>query len=1099
MTSSTSEVWDLLILIDATASMQTYINALNKSLPKIISVSALTDCFARIGILAYRDYNEGDLTLWSGWCGDGEDTTREELIKFAKDLKPEFGGDWPEAAKTGFAQAYSLIREEAKTLFMVYTDAPPHMIWNTHRNRFQEQKHLATNPFGTSDELFRDWVSASKHLQYGPKKVQVFALVQSSLIDTLSPFAYLCHRNNGVCLELTGNPTENVISTLSMNLLLNWMGVEKEKAPVKNGKKPEVVHPSGKWLQYKMLDLIEELTDERDKRANVFFLQKDTKEATDTARGNIQSTEVNTEWKPVKGRTEPLRIPGRPTSVQNFAKRYASDADYKRIVVTHLRAIIKEDVSSIAINPIFGTLWRAVCNDRSNEDRDDLIRDFGASIDSIVRIDQKEEMKAWLAESYNYAAEIASIIEEVAPEDRFPCVFLDPTEDWSAPPAEDDKDGAENRPINSFTRDELLEIGRSCDHKILRRLGQVLTKLTYVRSAEKLPAHIKLMSEEEVPRIPLALAKEIYKSTFWKILLHIVVPGTKLSPRPAALLAALSIKMGMKPLLPAAEREMLGYKDKWNSLDIPEIWNTNCLSLILDAETDLRARQAAGISSSTLAKEDAAQTDSKSQSYLNDNDYSLFTTLVEYSLLKLNLNTTVEAKVGWSPSRAKIPIGPLIICKSCKYPRSVTVMARDGICGLCATPESEYLNCHYKREKAQSVESNISRDHTAASEATWVECFDEVCRAQYIVYDLKAFNVRAKCHYCRQAGQSGKATKERAPCIECTHCLSRMLWPEEYRPEDLDVETFKCIACQHEKQTIVTVETSASKLQEENGTSWMMCNKDRKIRKPFGNESLFKTISAAGVEDFAARVQILPKLDDGVEEEVRIKGKLVQNIAEVKDSLRQWIKSRQVEAGCCSLCFSNFKKQDLRSACGRSGCQQKICKSCATSWYSINGPGRILNVAALCCPFCRRQPIPKLAGSIATLGNLRGAVEEAGAWIYAWCRDCGVAKAYMERVCARGPPPDETAWRCSSCLDELTVSSQNKYKSCPGCDVMTEKWSGCDHITCGNCNTHWCFYCGEKSTEHQIYEHIWAAHGGLFQGQENEHGNYDYWTDEGED
>lgn len=45
--SSEKEVVDLLILVDATASMTSYLQALKQSLPQIISISALTNCFDR--------------------------------------------------------------------------------------------------------------------------------------------------------------------------------------------------------------------------------------------------------------------------------------------------------------------------------------------------------------------------------------------------------------------------------------------------------------------------------------------------------------------------------------------------------------------------------------------------------------------------------------------------------------------------------------------------------------------------------------------------------------------------------------------------------------------------------------------------------------------------------------------------------------------------------------------------------------------------------------------------------------------------------------------------------------------------------------------
>lgn len=82
-------------------------------------------------------------------------------------------------------------------------------------------------------------------------------------------------------------------------------------------------------------------------------------------------------------------------------------------------------------------------------------------------------MKIWLEESYDYTAEVLEAIESVPEAERFPCVCLDPTLVFT-----DDVDESDDKAITSFTRDELLEIGRSCDYKILRRLGRVLTRLT---------------------------------------------------------------------------------------------------------------------------------------------------------------------------------------------------------------------------------------------------------------------------------------------------------------------------------------------------------------------------------------------------------------------------------------------------------------------------------------------------------------------------------------------------------------------------------------------------------------------------------------------
>ncbi|KAI0908851.1 hypothetical protein F4823DRAFT_597058 [Ustulina deusta] len=1054
--------YDLLIITDATASMQQFLTALNDSLPKIIAVSALTSSFARIGVLAYRDYCGGKLIEWSGWHGKDGTIDRDTLIRFAKNLKPDAGGDWPEATKTALAYAYSVMRSEAKTLVLLYTDAPPHMPWNTHENRTREQKSLSAHKYGKDSHLFADWASAVRTLQEGDKKAQVFTIAGYTT-TALTPYVFMCHETSGAFFELRSIDT-NTISSLTMSILLAWLGVAKAGTSSNLGASLQT---------YKETAQLADIRNELDPLAKKYFQAQ-------TIDFVLNSREID---------DEALRnvIQGRDIPVQNFDKRYIADPSYRAEVVEHLGKIIEEDVSSMAINPIFGSLWRTVCNDRTSDARDLLISKFGASVERISEQDQKHRMKAWLDESYNYEAEIMSILDQVAPEDRYPCVFLDPTEEWPTPKGEEN-DEASAQGLGQLTRADLLEIGRSCDYRILRRLGQVLTRLTYIDSEGDMPAHVKAASAE-VPRMPLALAQPKYKRVFWKILLHLVCPGTKLAERPAALVAALSIRMGMKPLRAAAEAEMLAWRKRWNNLEIPETWNVSCLSLILDADKSFEERRQRG------ELEDDIKT------FLSGGDRQLFQRLVDYSLLIVNMSTTLQARVGWQPRRAKVSIGPLVTCKKCKYPRSVTVMAPGGVCGLCVCdPES-----FDRKSRDESIRSNVTKDDTEKSEATWVECGVPTCHVQYIIYNPEMLNVRPKCHYCRMSGQAqltkstsakSTSTSPTAPWVECSICLSRVIWPHEYRPAGLSVGEFQCPACLDNRDTIVAVESTARELADENGAAWLLRNKNNKIPDAFANRSLFKTVTASGTEDFATLVEILPASDTT---DLKCHGKLVRNTAEVKSALWDWIRARRTEGGTCTLCFSTFNKRDLRSACGRSGCQQPICNKCRQEWYGINRRGHIINVAALCCPFCRRQPAARAvsgaAGGITSLGNLRRAVDEAGSWIYAWCDSCGTAKRFMERACAQGAPPELRQWQCEECEERKKKPDEpvQDIRSCPGCGVPTERTGGCGHIACTvpDCDTHWCYFCGIATDPTQIYLHMAEEHGGWY-GTVNEHPDPDF-------
>ncbi|KAL4801834.1 hypothetical protein BDV18DRAFT_154698 [Aspergillus unguis] len=1009
------EEHDLLLIVDATVSMRNYLAALNTSLPQIISISALTGCFARVGIIAYRDYSEFHNCIgFSGWL----DTTPEEgveqpdLVAFAKQLKAQGGGDYPEAAKTALATAYDEMRADAKTVILLYTDAPPHSVLpivDERTNAYAEERALLRPLlYGSFGSSFVDWVSTAKTLARGKKQAQVFALLEWDMpLEYASWYTYLCEMTGGACIHLDDS-WPDTISKASIELLLLWMGL---------GKGGDEARIPGDWSYYRSTQNMWDLEDETDPLTNMFFpVPYNTKTPVldnVTQVALIRDVMVNA-------------LPKKASPAQSPSERWDSDPAYQGMATMHLMRVIKEDVCAIAINPVFGSLWRAICKDRTYIKRDGLVDAFSRAVGDITDGAKQKVMQNWLDESYNFSAEIQAAIDSVEAADRFPCVFLDPTIRF-----------------DKLSRAELLEISRSCHPLILRRLGSVLTQLTYVDSANEMPMHIANANTQQARTIPLAMASGKYGSQFWEILLHTINPGTQLATRPAALLAALTIRMGISFLGGVA-----------NNVEVPETWAVGCMALLLDANK-------------------ACQ---HSPRLLKYSDALVFESLTAFKTLEQNLDTPLTARIPWTPVNAVYPIGPLVVCQSCQYPRSVTIMGPNKQCGVCL------------------VDIGVSHDVTPSANATWVECSVPSCRGQYVVYDVEGRRVRPKCHYCRQQGSVNRKDCI-TPLVECSNCTSRIIWPTEYRPQGFDESAFTCAACQDGRETIVEVQVTPRTLAVENSTSWLAIDSDNPGISPFTNCTPYHTVSTIGPIEFVRRISLFPARTTPLTQ----REKPILNTPDLISTLKDLVAGRKAPRLNCSLCFDTFHPRLIVPACGRKGCLQRICTTCAASWYGSNAAGRIINTAALACPFCRRRPSPrtlsKYGNGIHAVRDLNQAVEHGGRWIYAWCAACLTAKEFVERDCARGAPPELSGWICGPCEeaqreyddDDDEEGNQREIKRggvmrpCPKCGVMTEKIAGCGHITCpvDGCGAEWCYFCGEEVPE-GIYDHMGDVHGGIY-------------------
>ncbi|KAK0712718.1 hypothetical protein B0T26DRAFT_831837, partial [Lasiosphaeria miniovina] len=1057
--SSDAEVYDLLLLVDATASMGEYLKALNKSLQDLIRISTLTSCFLRIGVLAYRDYYGGPhvkVTEWSGWYSredSGSDITQDALLAFASQLSCENGGDWPEAAKSGLAHCYDVMRSgpAASTVIVLFADAPPHTDMTGGEQHVSEQEMLSSGASHTA-ALFLDWASAAHALRHGEKRAQVFSIIESgSYLQNMASYSFLSAKTGGVCVDFLSRPSSAEITTLTIGLLLAWMGAEKPGAALSSRQLARVIG-------YKDGTKIDHVTSEKAEVASQYLLVSRNP-------GEVVSVQRNLTYTPLSLASMAELIPRRAHPVTSFSARYSADAAYREVVVAQLDGIIWSDVTAMAHNPVFGTLWRAVCSDRHSPARDTLMTSFSQRVDRLPggHLGPRQHMRAWLDESYDRSGEIGDIISSVPAASRFPCVFVDPTLVSGA----EEEDGAAARPSRRLQRRDLLEIGRSCRPRVLRLLGRLLTRMTHVESEATLPQHIRDVPEHQVARIPLALAQLQHGRQFWRVLLHAVIPGTMLTARPAALLAALSLRMGIRRLEDAAYAELRAWSGRWNDPASPETFNMHCLTLLLDADQQHR--------------------DGNTTSILQAGERALFQALVNYKLLELNLDTALTATVGWTPDRTRLPPGPTVQCARCHLPRSVTVMADGGVCGLCAFG--------FAAESSDVV--------------AWVECSAAHCRAQYTLYLPARLRVRPKCHYCRANGRLTPAARTPAPCVTCAACRSRIIWPPAYRPPGFDEQQFRCVGCASSQHTTtVDIETTARALLAENGAAgWLLRNDGGKIPRPFEhNTTLFQLLQSArgGVQGLAESVAPLPPLSECPGLTLTLNYRPLLNAPALIDTLRARVDARTVQhAETCSLCFRTTPAslpswQILRLACGgRAGCRSRICAACMSAWYGSgkNARGRLLHIPALLCPFCRRAPVAArmpapLFRELRHLGGLRAAVAEsvtAGRWRYAWCARCGFAKRFAERVCWPAGDEEEevSGWQCDDCVawrEEDDGVGAGTVRACPKCLTPTERMGGCHHIACTipGCGADWCFECGLQFAVEDIYRHMGEEHGGWY-------------------
>lgn len=497
---------------------------------------------------------------------------------------------------------------------------------------------------------------------------------------------------------------------------------------------------------------------------------------------------------------------------------------------------------------------------------------------------------------------------------------------------------------------------------------------------------------------------------------HLVVGGTVFSKRPSMILALLCTLTGNCHLKDKAKDILELNKGQWIDQDMPENFSYAFIKFVL-----------------------------KQPEFLTQPELDLYQQLNIVGGIKVNWSSNLTLTIGYKTNKILLP-DYKVQCITCRVMRSTTLMTKDGVCGLCV--------------------SEVSGDEPCSDKSYFYEC--RSCLVHYAVVNTDNLRIQPKCYYCR---------------------------------EGLDVPQVKCGLC-----TNTYISTSTN--QQPNWTC-AACNSLGKAKTEQVECSLGDDVWLSNT--LVNTAQVVLKLDD-VYYNVKIHN--VKEFLEVKSPLKardfvKFVKTAQVpqtafycrrklihdkdmiervsdtvlrgygDQHSCMMCFSDLPDNKLRKACDRRGCGIRCCVDCLKGWYGQSRPGSVVLPSHLLCAFCKQAPTFKLLSKynrrLCTVKalDLKGWQDN---WYYAWCEKCYRVKEYMEKVCAQGLP-DVSGFNCEECVAVKQCSVLAK--ECPECGVMTEKTSGCDHITC-RCGAHWCFVCGERQTSQSIYAHLSKEHGGYF-------------------
>ena len=952
---------DLIIVVDATGSMSSFLSSLTESLKQFIKIIDITNVVKRVSITMYRDYCDKIVVKSSDWV-----TKIDDLMPFILDLKADGGGDIPEAAKTAANDV--LDRAENNTIVVWYADAPPHHKINSRNNSsYQSNFHKERDALTSKNKIF-DWIDICK--KFVEKRIVVYPVINQREFNIASYYVMMSTITGGKTIYLE-NTNHKLITQTTIKLFLNLMGCDNE---FKSGVK-ELSYSTN--INHKLLV---------DENQCDNYLPSDSRPLKTIKEDNLVVDSHS--WL--------------VTNLRKLAELFNTDIAYKNKIYGVFESLLNpQSVLALTYNTVFATFWRLICKNYDDDRKDILKAKLTETLEQLKKNNREDHaiVTEWISDSYNQTYEINEIIKTKAPH-KVPALVLDTA--------------------RYYLPQEILELSRSCNAKVLALVVDMMSSLRVVDREEDLPK----TSDDEINHkgqpipikyIPLSLSNRY----LFNILPHLVAPGSNFSLRPSLIMATVAYITNNVILKKRAQEHLEFHKGKWMDQDLPENYTGGFANLMLRVPEFLTEEEIQFLK-------------------LNQRIFGLL----------INGDTELNVELPFTPFK-RVCDDYKIRCDYCQNMRSftLTTIDLDGKykCGLCHSGP-EYM-----------APESCDDEHSV-----YLEC--KSCQSHYALINVHLMNVTPKCYGCRHADPQ--------PTVKCSLCQNKFVDPSK-----IYGETFVCPQCRTDPRSAIDELKVAFKNLYQQNTE--IVSQYAGFQMPsdinvFGGHSVFT------IKD---KIKILENLTETLPRISMISGKKpILNAGDVLAEMLKWINSGVAEKSFCMICFNEFTKSNLRKVCGRRACCSVACHDCLKSWYGENKVGDLIQVNSLTCPFCKQCPTTNILSSYnrQVCAMIRKNDSFDINWWYGWCQECFEPKKVVEKECSADAPNLAGKFTCDDCRN-MVVGPEDS-KQCPGCQIAIIKNGGCNHMECAACKKHFCWICADTASNNsqEVYDHLYKIHGGAF-------------------